>query len=360
MAGMASFRPMAAPSATRILGLLSIAALIAVGLPLWRPLLLAAVLAGALAQAHEGLVRRVGGRRWLSAALVTAGFVLLLLVPLCLLGAVVVREALGAVSFVNKTVETRGIPGLLAPLPHWLSAWVTEVLGRWSRTERDLASELTNWPHVRQALGAAAGVIGSTTHLALMTALMLVALFFLLRDGPELVRWAEGTPAMPPGRIRSLLLELRGVSRSVLGAQLGSGLAQAVVATIGYAIAHVPTPVVFGAVSLMASFIPVGGVSLVGVPLAVLLWLTGHTGWAIFLAAWIVLLTGLIDNVLRPLLVRGGTNLNGGLVFFALLGGLLAFGAIGVVVGPLSLALFLSVAAIQRRGDHGDTPAEPA
>ena len=166
----------------------------------------------------------------------------------------------------------------------------------------------------------------------------------------------RGTPGHPPGRIRSLLLELRGVSRSVLGAQLGSGLAQAVVATIGYAIAHVPTPVVFGAVSLMASLIPVGGVSLVGVPLAVLLWLTGHTGWAIFLAAWIVLLTGLIDNVLRPLLVRGGTNLNGGLVFFALLGGLLAFGAIGVVVGPLSLALFLSVAAIQRRGNHGDTP----
>ena len=332
------------------------AALIAVGLPLWRPLLLAAVLAGALAQAHEGLVRRVGGRRWLSAALVTAGFVLLLLVPLCLLGAVVVREALGAVSFVNKTVETRGIPGLLAPLPHWLSAWVNEVLGRWSRTERDSASELTNWPHVRQALGAAAGVVGSTTHLALMTALMLVALFFLLRDGPELVRWAEGTPTMAPGRVRSLL-ELRGVSRSVLGAQLGSGLAQAVVATIGYAIAHVPTPVVFGVVSLMASLIPVGGVSLVGVPLAVLLWLTGHSGWAIFLAAWIVLLTGLIDNVLRPLLVRGGTNLHGGLVFFSLLGGLLAFGAIGVVVGPLSLALFLSVAAIQRRGD---TPAEPA
>jgi predicted PurR-regulated permease PerM len=60
-------------------------------------------------------------------------------------------------------------------------------------------------------------------------------------------------------------------------------------------------------------------------------------------------LTGLIDNVLRPLLVRGGTHLHSGLVFFSLLGGLLTFGPVGIVVGPLVLALFLSVNAVQRR-----------
>ncbi len=95
-----------------------------------------------------------------------------------------------------------------------------------------------------------------------------------------------------------------------------------------------------------------GGVSLVGVPLAALLWLTGHPGRAVFLALWTVLLTGLIDNLIRPLLVRGATHLHTGLVFFALLGGLLAFGPIGIVVGPLALALFLSVSAIQRRSAH--------
>src|SRR4051812_40885182 len=112
---------MAAPSATRILGLLAAAVLVAVGLPLWQPLLLAAVLAGALAQLHERLVLAVGGRRTLSAALITVGIVLVLLVPLSLLGAVIVREALGAVAFINRTFESRGVPGLLAPLPHWLA-----------------------------------------------------------------------------------------------------------------------------------------------------------------------------------------------------------------------------------------------
>ncbi|HVZ89089.1 MAG TPA: AI-2E family transporter [Polyangia bacterium] len=340
---------MAGPTATRVLGLLAAAGLIAVGLPLWRPLLLAAVLAGALSQIHERLVAALGGRRSLSATLVTVGVVLVLLIPLSFLVAVVIKETLSAIAFVKGALDRQEVPELIARLPDWLGRWVNETIGHESHTQGELASELARWPRVRQALGVAAGLVGSTTHLALMALLMLVAVFFLLRDGPTLIGWLERTPTMPSGRVRSLLLELRSVSKSVLGAQLGSGLAQAGVATIGFALVRVPDPMVFGVLSLAASFIPIGGVSLVGVPIAALLWLMGHPGRAIFLALWTVLLTGLIDNVLRPLLVRGKTKLNSGLVFFALLGGLLAFGPVGVVVGPLSLALFLSVDALQRR-----------
>jgi predicted PurR-regulated permease PerM len=340
---------MARPSGTWVLWVASALALIAVFRPLWQPLLLAAVLAGTLSRLHERLAAAVGGRRSLSAALFTLGVVLLLLIPLGCIGAVVVKEVLGAIAFVKQTMEQEGLPGLLERMPEWLARWVHEALERWSHTQHDLASHLPNWPHVQQALGAATGVLGSAWHVALMTLLMLAALFFLLRDGPALISWIDRTPTMPPGRARALLLELRGVSKSVLGAQLASGLAQAVVATIGYAISGVPSPVVFGVLSLFASFIPIGGVSLVGVPLAGLLWLTGRHGWAIFLTLWTALLTGTIDNVVRPLVVRGGTKLPGGLVFFALLGGLLAFGPIGIVVGPMTLALYLSVSEIQRR-----------
>jgi predicted PurR-regulated permease PerM len=344
---------MARRSGTWVLGVASTIALIAVGLPLWKPLLLAAVLAGCLSQLHERLAGAFGDRRSLSAALVTVGVVLLLLVPIDVLGIVVVKEARGAIAFVKHTLDEQGLPGLVARLPGSLGRWATGALARASSTQRDLVSEFGNWPHLRQAFGAAAGVVGSLSHLAFMVVLMLVALFFLLRDGPGLINWADRSPTLPPGRARSILLELRGVSRSVLGAQLASGLAQSVVATIGYAIAGVPSPVVFGVLSLAASFIPIGGVSLIGVPLAALLWLTDRHGSAIFLALWTVLLTGLIDNVLRPILVRGGTHLPSGLVFFALLGGLAAFGPIGVVVGPLTLALYLSVSAIERRETGG-------
>ncbi|HXJ20000.1 MAG TPA: AI-2E family transporter [Polyangia bacterium] len=342
---------MARLSATWVLWVIAAAALIVVGLPLWKPLLLAAVLAGTLSRLHERLAAAVGGRRSLSAALITVGIVLLLLGPLCFIAAVAVKEALGAIAFVSHPLEQKGLPGLWGRLPDWLVHWVNSALARGSRAQHSFAPDLANWPRLQQTLGAAAGIVGSTSHLLLMTVLMLVALFFLLRDGHALILWIEGTPTMPPGRARSLLVELRTVSRSVLGAQLASGLAQSVVATVGYAIAGVPRPLVFGIVSLVASLFPIGGVSLVGLPLAGLLWLTGRPGWAIFLAIWTAVPTGLIDNVVRPLLVRGKKPLHDGLVFFALLGGLLAFGPMGIVVGPLALALFLSVSAIQRH-DH--------
>jgi len=336
---------MTGPGAMRVLGLAAAAALIAVELPLWRPLLLAAVLAGTLSQLHERLASAVGGRRSLSAALVTAGVMLLLLAPIGFVAAVVVQQALAAIAFVSRTLEQHGLPGLLARLPTWLVPWVHSAL---AQGQRELGTELPDWPRLRQALGAGVVILGSASHLALMSALMLVAIFFLLRDGPALITWAEQAPSIAPGRVRQLLLELRRASKAVLGAQLASGVAQAIVATIGYALAGVPSPVVFGVLSLAASFIPIGGVSLVGVPLSVLLWLSGRHAWAIFLASWTVVLTGLIDNLVRPLVVRGGTNLPSGLVFFSLFGGLLAFGPIGVVLGPLALALFLSVNAMQR------------
>jgi predicted PurR-regulated permease PerM len=340
---------MAGPSAATVLGVGSLVLLVAVGLPLWQPLLLAAVLAGTLSQVHERLARAVGARRSLSAALVTVAVVLVLIVPLWFFGLLLVREVAGLIAFVRHTLEQQGLPGLLGPLPAWLTRWADRALARWSSGPHDLSAALADWSHAGQALGAAAGVVGSVTHLLLMAGLMLVALFFLLRDGGALISWAERTSTLPEGRLRSVLLELRTVSKSVLGAQLGSGLIQAAIATIGYAATGIPSPPLFGLISLAASFIPIGGVSLVGLPLAGLLLLTGHTGNAIFLAIWTTVATGLVDNVVRPLLVHGKTHIHGALVFFALVGGILTFGPIGLVVGPLALALFLTVSGIQRR-----------
>ncbi len=314
-------------------------------LPLWRPLLLAAVLAGTLWHLHERLAAAAHGRRWLSAALVTAGVTLILLVPGLFVTALVVRQVPVASAFIGRILAEHGLRNLIARLPAPLVPWVNEAL---ARAQRDLGPEIADWHHLRQALAAGAVALGSASHFALMTALTLVAMFFLLRDGAALVAWAEEASALPPGQLRQLLATLHDVSNAVLVAQLCSGIAQAIVATIGYAIAGIPSPIVFGVVSLAASLIPIGGVSLIGVPLAILLGLLGHPGRAIFLAVWIVAVTGLIDNFIRPVLVRGRTNLPGGLVFFALIGGLLAFGPIGVVVGPLTLALFLSVDRVRR------------
>jgi predicted PurR-regulated permease PerM len=338
-----------------VLGVGSAVLLVAVGLPLWQPLLLAAVLAGALEESHERLARAVGARRSLSAALLTVGVVLVVLVPLWLLAVLLFKEVSHLIASVRHIIAQQGLPGLLQPLPAWLRRWADPALARWSRSPHGPLHELINSSHAPRALGAAAGAVGSIGHLLLMAALMLVAMFFLLRDGPSLISWAEATSALPEGRLRSLLAGLRDVSRSVLGAQLGSGLAQAAVATAGFALSGVPAPLLFGVLALALSLLPIGGVALIGVPLAVLLALTGHTGWGIFLAALTTVGTGLIDDILRPMIVGGKTHLHGALVLFSLLGGLLAFGPIGLVVGPLALALFLTVSDARRRDDMSTT-----
>jgi len=340
---------MVGPSAASVLAVGSLILLCAVGLPLWQPLLLAAVLAGTLSGVHERLARAVGGRRSASSALITVGVVVVLIVPLWLLEVLVVRETTALIAFLRRTLEQHGLPGLLGLLPGWLARWVAAAVARWSSGSHHFLSELAGSAHTGRVLGVAAGLVGSVTHLLFMAALMLVALFFLLRDGSQLIAWAESTSTLPAGRLRAVLLELRGVSRSVIGAQLGSGLVQSALATVGYAVSGVPAPFLFGVLSLLASFIPIGGVSLIGLPLAGLLLLMGRTGWAIFLAIVTTVGTGLVDNTVRPLLVRGGTHLNAALVFFALLGGLMPFGPVGIVVGPLALALFLTLSDFRRR-----------
>jgi len=176
-------------------------------------------------------------------------------------------------------------------------------------------------------------------------AMMLIAFFFLLRDGRGLVGWLERTSPLPEGRVRAILGELRTVARSVLGANFITAATQSGVATVGFLIARAPSPVFFGLLTLITAMIPSVGSALITLPVAGLMLLTGHRWAALFLAIWGLFVVGLIDNLLRPILIKGGAaHLHGALVFFSLIGALAAFGAIGLFVGPLVLTLFLATA----------------
>ena len=187
----------------------------------------------------------------------------------------------------------------------------------------------------------------------LKLALMLIAFFFLLRDGRALVDWIIGATPLRPERVRSMMREFRDVARSVLGANFITGGVQAVIATIGFFIARAPSPIFFGLLTLFASLIPSVGTALVTLPVAGLVLLLGHPWAALFLALWALVVVGLIDNVLRPMLIRGGVQLHGALVFFSLIGAIGAFGAVGLFLGPLALVFFLAVVRTRRLEREG-------
>jgi predicted PurR-regulated permease PerM len=310
----------------------------AVAWPLWRPLLIAAVLAGVLAPAYEASVRRLHGRRSLTAALFVTATIGLILIPVAALAIVAIREAAGAIAVVRSTLASEGMAGLIARAPDPLEGWLHRLLP----SQLDQAQPLAAGG--RWALGALTGALGVMARFGLRLVLMLIAFFFLLRDGHALLDWLIGATPLAPERVRWMMREFRSVSRSVIGANFVTGGVQAVIATIGFAVARAPSPIFFGLLTLFSSLIPSVGTALVTFPVAGLLLLLGRPWAALFLAIWGAVAVGLIDNLIRPMLIRGkGQQLHGALVFFSLIGAMTAFGAVGLFLGPLALALFLAV-----------------
>ena len=319
----------------------------AVAFPLWRPLLIAAVLAGVLSPLYEAAVRRLGGRRSLTAGLFTAGTIILILIPLALVAMIAVGEATDAIRLVRKTIAAEGVEALIARAPDWIEGWLHQL-------ERQLPSQIDPAQSQfaaggRWALGAISGALAVLARFGFKQAMMLIAYFFLLRDGPALIEWLSTATPLPQERVRQLMREFRTVARSVLGANFITGAVQAAIATGGFFIARAPSPIFFGLLTLFASLIPSVGTAIVTLPVAGLLLLLGHKWAALFLALWALLVVGLIDNLLRPLLIRGGVHLYGALVFFSLIGALAAFGAVGLFLGPLALVFFLATVRTSRQ-----------
>jgi predicted PurR-regulated permease PerM len=172
--------------------------------------------------------------------------------------------------------------------------------------------------------------------------IMLCLLFFFLRDGDAMCARARGLIPLDEERKDRLFKQISGVTRAiVLGITL-TALLEGVMVGIGFAIASLPSPLVFGVLAGLLSMLPVGGAAIVWVPAIGWLIYQGRWGFAIFMLAWGLLLTG-AENVLRPLLISGRAQISALAIFIGVLGGIPAFGAIGIVLGPVVLSLTLAL-----------------
>jgi predicted PurR-regulated permease PerM len=349
---MANERP--APRFFLALVLVATALLVAVLFPLLGELLLAAVLASVLWSPQQWLARRLGGRRGVAAALVTIAVILLVLGPLGMLVTYVIREGSDGVRFVSETARSERVAELVSWLPDSARDFVTGVIARLPRNlDEVLALAGHHSDQTAAAVGAAVAATGSVLFRATM---MLIAFFFLLVRGDELVNWLDSAAPLGRGQTRELLATFKKVSFAVFVSALVTAAAQATAALIGFYIAQVPSPIFFAAITFFLAFIPAIGAAVVCLAAALLLVVTGHPYMAIFLAAWGIFVVGLVDNLIKPLLVKRGMEIHGAVVFFSLIGGLAAFGAIGLLVGPLVVAFFLALVRMYHR-DY--TPEDP-
>lgn len=306
--------------------------------PFLSALLWALILSFSTWPLHTALVRRLNGRRTLAASLMTLLVAAIFILPLLAVGT----------GLADSVAKVAGIAGtLLEQGPPGPPAWVAElpVVGlqvheRWLELERlgtgwttELQPYLETGRNWLLSIGVGLG------EAILQVSLGVLAAFFFFRDGAEGARrLAAAVERLGGNRARRLLSVAGGTIKSVVYGVIGTALAQATLQAIGLWLAGVPAAFFLGFLTFFLSFVPVGP-PLVWLPAVTWLLYKGAVGWGVFLAAWGFFVVSGVDNVLRPYLISRGTNLPLILVFLGVLGGVLAFGFLGVFLGPTLLAI---------------------
>ena len=319
--------------------------------PLAGALLVAAVLAGVMWPLYARLAAKLRGRRALSAGLFVVAVGLVLVGPLVGLVTVLVKEGDEGLKFVSQIARGESVTQLLARLPHPLESVARQALARVLDMDQ-LAENI-----LRASGGRAAstlwGAASATGSMIFQAAMMLIALYFFLVEGDQVLAWLDDALPLRPGQTRELFAEFKKVSLSVIVSAIITAAVQALAALLGYFIGRVPHPIFFAAVTFLVAFVPAIGAASVCIFAAAIVYLSGHPSWSLFLALWGIFVVGLVDNVLKPFLVKAGMEMRVGVVFFSLIGGLSAFGAIGLIIGPLAVALFLTLVRMYRRDFRG-------
>jgi len=211
------------------------------------------------------------------------------------------------------------------------------------------------------AAGIAAFVASASFSALLGFLFVSMTTYFVLRHWTALARRAEDMLPLHPRHTRALLDEFRVVGRTTLLGTVLTGIAQGFLASIGYLITGVPEAAFFGAATAVASLIPAVGTLLVWVPAGVYLILTDHVGMGLLELAWgALVVVGVCDYVIRPQLVGRGGSMPALFTFAALFGGVEAFGLVGLLIGPVVMALAISTLrtyALETKGRHTEDKA---
>jgi predicted PurR-regulated permease PerM len=287
-------------------------------------------------------VRLLGGRRTLAATLMALLVAALLVVPFVAVGLSLADNVSHLATVVSRGLE-HGLPdppAWVADIPlvgHRLhTAWqaLTHDSARLTIALQRLVVPVSTWL-------LSQGVVLGTGVLYLILSVLL--LFFLYRDGAALAtRLQEVTGRIAGARAQRLLDLAVSTIRGVVYGILGSMLAQGILAGVGFLIAGVPGALLLGSLTLVLSIVP-GGPALLWLPASIWLYKQGATGWAIFLALWGMLVVGTADNVIKPYLIGRGSDLPFIIVLLGVLGGAMAFGVIGIFLGPTLLAIGYTV-----------------
>jgi predicted PurR-regulated permease PerM len=305
------------------------------------PLIWGAILAYVSWPLQQRLERMLRNRVGLAAMLTTLIVTLAIVVPLVWLILMVRVEAVEAYAKVQAFLASKpSLPPALRELP-WIGAWAEDMLRQLSADPEAINQQFVMT--LEQSSVEMSKLIGGVGRNAAKLFFAVLSMYFLLRDGPRLVREARAILEGILGpRVHDYLDAIGATTQAVVYALVLGAIAQGTVAGIGYFFAGVEAPVLMGALTVLVALIPFGAPFVWG-SLALWMLVNGRVGHGIFLLVWGLLVVSWVDNLVRPMVISNATRMPFLLVVFGVLGGVLAFGLVGLFIGPVLLAVSLAI-----------------
>lgn len=310
--------------------------------PFLKPLLYAVVIAVIFSPLHAK-IHRVIRSPSLAALASTVIVILLIVLPAIATIIAIKEEAAGLYTLIDeKSSQSGGLSPYLSHLLERPMQWIGRFV---DLSQFDLRTSLLGRLRELSSFFVAEGwmIVGGVTTFILNSVITLFTLFFLFREGRSMRRRVAAVMPLSSEQVEKLF---SGIENTIIGTVYG-GLVVAAVqgALVGLAlwVFGVPSPVLWGVVAAFFALLPVVGTAAVWVPASIYLLATGSWVKAVILAVWGAFVVGTIDNVLRPYLISGRVQMHTLLIFFAVFGGVSVFGFLGLFIGPVILAVTLTL-----------------
>ena len=305
--------------------------------PFLTALVFALIFAVVFKPVHQRILATVGHREGLAVFLTIIAIIVFIVTPIVLLAMQIFQEAGQLYASLSDSGGSESILSIVNVSIHNLQKLFPATQG-FVFDIHQYTKQGLSW--ILQNVGF---IFSNLAKIGVSFFVFLISFYYLLKDGAKVRKFIVALSPLSDADDEVILKKLEAATNSVVKGSLMVALIQGAVATFGLLIFGVPNPVLWGSVTVIAALVPGVGTMLVLVPAILFLFFTGENIAGFGLFAWWLGAVGLIDNFLGPKLVGHGAKLHPLLVLLAVLGGVIFFGPIGIILGPLTLSFLLAL-----------------
>lgn len=316
--------------------------------PVFLAVSLASILAILLHPTYQFILKKFKNRRYAASFVTTTLAFLVLVLPLSFIIMLIINEVFQFLSTMNVRAVLSGVVS-----QEFYQAYIQPPLQNIEHKLNihvDLASLLNQLGRevARYIYDFSPQVLAGTASIIFSFFIMHVTLFFLFIEGKTVLKIIMDLSPLKAQHEKRLSGEFKNMIHATVYGYLVTAFVQAILAGVGFGLAGVPAPLVFATLTFFMSLVPIVGATSVWLPMALWYFLTGDWQMGLFIALYGALLISGVDNIIKPLIMKGKAKIHILLIFFSLLGGIRVFGPVGILFGPVLVALFVACIRIYR------------